>query len=185
MMSMASIDPALKAAGIIGTWNTDVPAGLSVLDEGAARLLAGNVDLTGRPIPLDVALGRTHPADRDWVFDRIRRVRRTGGSTSTEFRIVTETGDVRWILNRGYLSPDADGVMRGCGAYIDTTDSHRGPFWPAEADQITGADPLIEAVDRCLEARTAIDRVGNRTLRRLSDLLLFEIGRVLAKRIGT
>ena len=182
---MASIDPALKAAGIIGTWNTDVPAGLSVLDEGAARLLAGNVDLTGRPIPLEVVLGRTHPDDRDWVFDCIRRVRRTGGSTSTEFRIITETGDVRWILNRGYLTPDAAGVMRGSGAYIDTTDSHRGPFISAEADQIAETDPLIVAIDRCIEARAAIGQSGHPDLLRLSDLLLFEIGRVLAKRIGS
>jgi hypothetical protein len=183
MMSMASIDPALKAAGIVGTWNTNVPAGLSVLDRGAAQLLAGNIELAGQPLTLEVALGRTHPDDRDWVFERIRRVRRTGGTTSTEFRIVTETGEVRWILNRGLLTPDADGVMRGCGAYIDTTDSHRGPFLPVEADQITGADPLIEAVDRCIDAHKAVGRVGSRNLLRVSELMLFEIGRALAKRV--
>ena len=183
MTSIAASDPALRAAGIIGIWDTNVPAGLSVLDEGAARLLAGNVDLAGRPIPLDIALGRTHPDDRDWVFDRIRRVRRTGGSTSTEFRIVTETGEVRWILNRGYLAADANGVMRGRGAYIDTTDSHRGPFLVVGAEQPDKPDPLIEAVDRCIDAHKAVARVGDRGLLRLSELMLFEIGRTIAQRI--
>lgn len=183
MMSIAEISPALKAAGIIGTWNTDVPVALSILDEGAAQLLAGNVELAGRPVPLEVALGCMHPDDRDWVFERIRRVRRTGGSTSTEFRIVTETGEVRWILNRGYLAPDANGAMFGRGVYIDTTDSHRGPFLPSEADQIADTDPLIEAVDRCVDAHKAVGRVGNRNLLRLSEMVLFEIGRALTTRI--
>ena len=183
MTSIAASDPALRAAGIIGIWDTNVPAGLSVLDEGAARLLAGNVDLAGRPIPLDIALGRTHPDDRDWVFDRIRRVRRTGGSTSTEFRIVTETGEVRWILNRGYLAPDTNGVMRGRGAYIDTTDTHRGSFQVVGADRSAEPDPLIEAVDLCIEAHKAVGRVGDRGLLRLSELMLFEIGRTIARRI--
>ena len=182
-MGTTAITPALKAAGIIGTWNTDVPAALTVLDEGAAELLAGNIELAGRPMPLEVALGRTHPDDRDWVFERSRRVCRTGGTTSTEFRIVTETGEVRWILNRGFLAPDANGVMRGCGAYIDTTDSHRGPFLVVGADQALKADPLIEAVDRCIDAHKAVGRVGNRSLLRLSELMLFEIGRALAKRV--
>lgn len=179
---MGEISPALKAAGIIGTWNTDVPAALSILDEGAAQLLAGNVELAGRPVPLEAALGRIHPDDRDGVFGRIRRVRRTGGSTSTEFRIVTETGEVRRILNRGYLSPDANGVMRGRGAYIDTTDSHHGPFLVVGAEQPDKPDPLIEAVDRCIDAHKAVGRVGQGNLIRLSELMLFEIGRTLARR---
>ena len=183
-MSMTEINPALKAAGFIGTWNTNVPAALSVLDEGAAQLLAGDIELAGQPIPLEVALGRTHSDDRDWVFNRIRRVRRTGGSMSSEFRIVTETGEVRWILNRGYLAPDANGVMRGRGAYIDTTDSHRGPFLVVGADQPDEPDPLVEAVDRCIDAHKAVGRVGQRSLIRLSELMLFEIGRALARRTG-
>lgn len=182
---MSEISPALKAAGIIGTWNTDVTAALSVLDEGAAQLLAGNIELAGRLIPLEVALGRTHPDDRDWVFERIRRVRRTGGATSTEFRIVTDTGEVRWILNRGYLAPDENGVMRGRGAYIDTTDSHRSPFLVVGADYPSKPDPLIEAVDRCIDAHKAVGRVGNRSLLRLSELMLFEIGRTIARRTRT
>lgn len=179
---MAAISPAFQAAGIIGTWDTDVPAALSVLDEGAAQLLAGNIELAGRPIPLEVALGRTHPDDRDWVFGRIRRARRTGGAISSEFRIVTETGEVRWILNRGYLAPDAHGLMRGRGAYIDTTDSHRGPFLVVGADHPAEPDPLIEAVDRCIDAHKAVGRVGQESLIRLSELMLFEIGRTLARR---
>jgi hypothetical protein len=116
---------ALQAAGFVGVWDTDVRAGRSVLDSGAASLMAGDPGLAGTPLPLDAALGRIHPADRDWVFGRIRHVRHTGGPVSLEFRVVTGTGETRWILNRGCLSPDSDGRLHGRGAYIDVTDLHR------------------------------------------------------------
>lgn len=173
---------ALRAAGIVGTWETDVPAAVSFLDEGAAALLAGDVGLAGQALPLEVALGRTHPDDRSWVFGRIRQARQTGGPISAEFRIVTETGDVRWILNRGSLAPDRAGAMHGYGAYIDTTDSHRGPFLSAQPAETNEADPLIVAADRYIEAHAALGQTGYRKLRRLSELTLFEIGRALAER---
>lgn len=185
MVSIAAVSPALQAAGFIGTWDTDVPAGLSVLDEGAAQMLAGNAGLAGQLVPLDVALGRTHPDDRGWLFDRIRRVRQAGGPVSAEFRILTDTGDVRWILNRGCLAPDERGAMHGCGAYIDTTDSHCSLSLPDHPIEIYETDPLIVAVDRCIAAHAAIDRVGDRGLRRLSDMMLFAIGRTLAGRTRT
>lgn len=108
---------ALDAAGIVGTWDTDVPAGLSLLDEGAATLLAGNRALAGKPIPLDIAFGRIHPDDREWVFAAVRRVRQTGGPIAIEFRVLAAAGEIRWVLNRGHLTPDATGAMRGYGAY--------------------------------------------------------------------
>lgn len=181
----SSTEFALRAAGFVGTWNTDVQAGRSVLDEGAATLLAGNAALAGERLPLEVALGRTHPADRDWVFDRIRRARRTGGPFSAEWRITTEAGEVRWILTRGVLAPDEAGMMRGQGIYVDTTDHHSSPFLPslaAEQRELDASDPLITAADRCLEAHTAILQTGHSTVRRLSDTLLWELGRALARR---
>ncbi len=119
---------ALQAAGLIGTWNTDVKAARSVLDSGAAALLAGDVGLAGQPLPLEIALQRAHPDSRDWVFDRIRRMRRTGGPFSAEFRVETPTHHVKWVLTLGILAPDEAGMMRGPGCYIDTTSTHTKPF---------------------------------------------------------
>jgi hypothetical protein len=177
---------ALRAAGIVGTWETDVVAGRSLLDAQAAALMAGDQALADVPLPLDVALGRVHPADRGWVFERIRRVRQTGGPFSAEFRVRTNSGEVRWVLNRGVLAPDASGAMRGLGAYIDTTDVHRGSFMPRGADRPAArsldADPLEAAADLCISARDVIERTGKPSLRLLIDMLLLEIGRTLARR---
>lgn len=176
--------PALIAAGFVGTWNTNVAAGLSILDEGAASLLAGNVSLAGKPLPVEAALACTHPEDRMWVFERIRRVRQTGGSFSAEFRVLTATGDVRWVLNRGTLVPDHAGKMQGSGAYIETTDTHARSFIPAASLPQIKDDPLITAADRCIEAHAAIQRSDRSDLRYLTEALLSGIGRALAQRRG-
>jgi hypothetical protein len=182
MMFNDAMAPALQAAGLIGVWNTNVVAGRSMLDEGAAAVLAGNPSLAGEPLPLEVALGRTHPDDRDWVFERIRRVRQTGGPFSAEFRILGEKNEVRWVLNRGTLVRNQAGAMQGRGIYIDTTDSHSGPFFPAAAPEHNLEDPLIAAADHCMEVHAALKRGGPVDLRRLSEALLFGIGRSLATR---
>ena len=153
-----------------------------MLDEGAAAVLAGNTALAGQPLPLEAALARTHPKDRDWVFERIRRVRQTGGSFSAEFRILTDTNEVRWVLNRGALSPDERGAMQGRGAYIDTTDAHRNTFISAaslDQDTVTALDT---AADHCIAAHAALKRGGRFDLHRMSEMLLFGIGRALARR---
>ncbi|MCJ2139979.1 PAS domain-containing protein [Methylobacterium sp. E-066] len=181
MIPLALTAPALKAAGFIGIWNTNVTAGRSLLDEGAAALLAGNPSLAGEPLPMEVALGRIHTDDKGWVFDRIRRVRQTGGSFSAEFRVVTETG-VRWVLNRGTLVPDEFGRMHGQGAYIDTTNTHSDVFMPAASITQDIEDPLIAAADHCVEVHTTLKRGDYPDLRHLSEMLLVGIGRTLALR---
>ncbi|KQO56184.1 diguanylate cyclase [Methylobacterium sp. Leaf87] len=179
MLSAMTSVFAPEAAGIVGTWNTDVAAGLSLLDEGAAALLAGNPDIAGKPIPLDVAFARIHPDDREWVFAWVRHVREIGGPVAAEFRVLTASGEIRWILNRGHLHRDATGVMRGHGTYIDTTDAHRALAPPdVEAD----TDPLHQAADHCMRAHAAIRRSGDTHLALMVDMLLLEIGCVLARR---
>ncbi|MCJ2118507.1 PAS domain-containing protein [Methylobacterium sp. J-001] len=185
MVALTAAVPALHAAGLIGIWNTDVAAGRSVLDEGAAAVMAGNPGLAGQPLPLEAALGRIHPDDRDWLFRQIRQVRRTGGSFSAEFRVLGEAGAVRWILNRGTISHIEDGRMQGLGAYIDTTVGHRSSNVPAALFAQGGEDPLLVAADRCIEAHTALKAGDHVDLRSLSELLLTSIGRTLARRLSS
>ncbi|MDP4023609.1 PAS domain-containing protein [Methylobacterium sp. NEAU 140] len=179
MSTISSRAEALKAAGLIGTWETDVQAGVSVLDREAAALLAGSATLAGQPLTLEAALARVHPDDRDWLFARIRRTRQTGGPIAVEFRILGAAGEIRRVLTRGILARDARGAMRGYGAYIDTTGFDRPPSI-AEPDRYP--DPLTEAESQVLRAREALGRSGNGPLLLAADLLLWEIGRALAAR---
>ncbi len=183
MLVQPSADLALRAAGYVGTWVADVSAGRSVLDEGTAALLAGDADLAGKPLPLELALRRTHPDDRNWVFERIARVRQTGGPVSAEYRVLTEAGDVRWVLDRGSLISDPAGAIHGRGIIIDTTDSHRGPFLPHQPAELSPDDPMVQAAEHLLLARAAIIAAGHQGLRAMSDLALVEVGRALARRM--
>lgn len=185
MVALTAAVPALRAAGLIGIWNTDVAAGCSVLDEGAAAVMAGNAGLAGQPLPLETALGRIHPDDRDRLFGQIRQARRTGGPFSAEFRVLNDEGNVRWILNRGTISPNESGGMQGLGAYIDTTVGHRSYSVPAALFAQGGEDPLLIAADRCIEAYTALKAGDHADLRSLSELLLTSIGRTLARRLSS
>lgn len=180
MLSAGMNGIALQAAGIIGTWNTDVGVGLSRLDEGAATLLAGNAKLAEQPISLEVAFACIHPHDRDWVFAWVRTVRQAGGPVAAEFRVLTRAGEVRWILCRGYLGRDAAGTMRGHGIYIDITATRiaAAPLpLPAPED-----DPLHVAADHSLRAHAAIRRSGDPYLTVLANTLLMGIGYVLARK---
>ena len=173
MLLASTAAPALQAAGFVGTWDTDVPAGRSVLDDGAARMLAGDLSLAGRPLPLDVALGRVHPEDRDWVFGKIRRVRQEGGPVSLEFRVVTGTGE----------------TLRGRGAYIDITDLHSRAAAVPDGGGSPKAEPLDAehldaAADHCLQVHTALERHGDTYLRMISGMLLLGIGRAIARRVA-
>ncbi|WP_264046863.1 PAS domain-containing protein [Methylobacterium flocculans] len=182
MTLVREVIPALKAAGFVGIWNTNAVAGRTILDDGAAELLAGNVSLAGQPIPLEAALGATHPDDRAWLFERVRRVRQTGGPFSAEFRVINSAGDVRWVLNRGVLKHDSTGTMHGLGAYIDTTDSHRPPFVSAASLHGGMDDPLEAAADHCLRAHAELKTVGDTYLRLRAEMLLTGIGQALARR---
>lgn len=182
MSSIAMSVPQLRAAGLVGIWSTNVVAGRSLLDEGAAKVLAGNASLADKPLPMEAALASIHPDDRIWVFERIRRVRQTGGSFSAEFRVLTAEGGVRWILNRGVLKPDDTGLMSGMGAYIDTTDSHTSTFISAASLNQDRDDPLALAADSCIEVHTALKSSGHTDLRLRVEHLLTGIGHALARR---
>lgn len=181
MLLASTTAPALQAAGFVGTWNTDVRAGRSVLDLGAASVLAGNPGLVGKPVPLDVALARIHPEDRDRVFGAIRGLRQTGGPIAREFRILTGTGETRWILDQGLLAFDETGRLHGCGAYIDVTNLY-GRSATRWVDDPVPTEPLDAAADHCIQLHTALERHGDAALRLLSRMLLLGIGRALAQR---
>lgn len=180
-----SLLPALRASGFIGAWETNVAAGHSILDVGAATLMAGDPALAGCPLNLEAALGCVHPDDRGWVFDRIRRTRRTGGGFAAEFRTLAADGTIRWVLNRGYLADTGSGI-HGYGAYIDTTDAHDAAkvVSLAERRRLPQREALESAAEHAIAARMAIDRSGLPRLRLLVDMLLWEMGRTLARRHG-
>ena len=78
-----------------------------------------------RAAKIDGALGLTHPEDREQYRARLRALR-AGAEIDTEYRILTDAGEVRYV--REIAKPICDGggrVVREHGAILDVTDVKR------------------------------------------------------------
>ena len=110
----------VTAAAGIGTYD--------VGPDGAALCSPRYLDMYG--LPRDTAalsferwMSLVHPDDRQWVKDRSFSALRSGKRLDYEFRIVrADTGEVRWIDNRGKIRLDEAGKpVRSYGAQWDIT----------------------------------------------------------------
>ncbi len=174
------LPPALEASGFVGIWTWDIEADLVVLDGLAAELLAGSADLAGCPLTLDAATKCLHPEDRDRIqADFLRQARRCG-PILIEYRVLSPSGQVRWVLDRGRIDKDPDGSLQGRGVLIDITDTRE----PAPSETTDGVPlELMEAVEQCLRARGGIIASGSDSSRLLMDLLLLDLGRSIARKL--
>jgi two-component system sensor kinase FixL len=66
-------------------------------------------------------LSIVHPDDRPIALARVQRLV-SGQEDTSEFRIVTKLGEVRWIRESGRPETDANGVLRVYGAAQDVTE---------------------------------------------------------------
>lgn len=65
---------ALEASCVVGTWDWDHVRGVVVYDEGAARLLTGDPDLTKFEVSGPLAMAAVYPPDQDWLVQRMQNV---------------------------------------------------------------------------------------------------------------
>ncbi|GEP05219.1 PAS domain-containing protein [Methylobacterium oxalidis] len=169
-------------AVVVGTWVWHGGAGDHVLDDGAADLLLGDASLAQTPVNLDAALDRVHAEDRCAVFRRIRQAENEGGPIVLTYRVETDEG-VRWILDHGRIYAATDAApAHGHGILIDVTHRMCAGGEASETDRAP-LSPLDRAARHAIAARRAIDADGTPVLRQMVDLLMWEIGRAIARRI--
>lgn len=173
-----------ESAIILGTWMCGETEGHRVLDEGAAELLTGYPELAGTELPLDIVTQRIVPTDRAAFSATVKRAEREGGPIVVEYRVRTPDGQ-RWLLSHGRAYAAAPGVpARGHGVLIDITDRKLRDKLDRGRLEDEADSHLENAARHTLAARHAIDVEGNALLRLLVDMLLMELGRALARRIG-
>lgn len=108
-------------AGEVGIWIYDLPAGTSTWNAQLYYML-GLKPRRG-PEPGDAFMKFIHPEDRKESLENLDRLIREKDHFSLEFRIVRPDGKVRWLIGKGRVDRDANGVpvfMRGIN--IDVTD---------------------------------------------------------------
>lgn len=172
-----------ERSAVIGTWMWTARSGFHVLDQGAAEILTGSPDLADSELPLDVVMRRIHPEDRSRFLTAVRRAEGESGVVAVEYRVRTSEG-WRWLLDHGRTYPEvSDQPAHGHGVLIDITQQKLLASGAKDGEE-EGVTPLERAARHALSARKAIGEDGSDSLRLLVDMLLLEVGRVIARRVS-
>ena len=108
-----------EKAAAFGIWQTDIPTEVLSFSEGFAKL-AG---LTGKTLHMSLSEWRTmiYPDDRASLDAAATKAMAEGGSFSSEFRLVTRNGSIRWMRCQARAEREGGQPKLLSGAMIDIT----------------------------------------------------------------
>ena len=108
-----------EKAAAFGIWQTDIPTDVLSFSEGFAKL-AG---LSGTPLRMDLSEWRKmiYPDDRASLDAAANKAMAEGGSFSSEFRLVTRDGSIRWMRCQARAEREDGQPKLLSGAMIDIT----------------------------------------------------------------
>lgn len=110
---------ALASSAPIAIWTTDPVGRVTYINRRALEFCGlSEAELMG-----DQWVNLIHPEDRAWVVDKMQEVHQTRESYEIEYRILSKSGDYRWILDSGGPWFGYDGDFCGfIGTVIDIHD---------------------------------------------------------------
>ncbi|KQU18061.1 hypothetical protein ASG63_23720 [Methylobacterium sp. Leaf94] len=176
------LQQALDSSDLIGRWEYDVSNDRVYAD--ALVALVFNIDpaAAAAGASLDAFTTGVHPDDRKRFVREIKRSAETGLPCTFEYRVCSADGVVRWVLDRGRITLDEEGrPLHGSGVLLDITQSRLGQNDEGSQQACQEPHPLERAAEHCLAARQVIQELPEPLLNRMSDMLLLEIGRALAR----
>lgn len=176
---------ALEASCVVGTWDWDHVRGVVIYDAGAARLLTGDAFLAEREIKGMPAAAAVHPDDREWLVEHMRQAARAGGLVLSEYRVIAPDGAVSWLLSRGRTYRDHfDRPLRSRGILIDITEMRDGGARYVMGSAPQAGDPLEQAADLAIAMKETLGSDPPAEVRAAADVLLFNLGRAIARAGG-
>ena len=179
---VSRLHDALDASCVVGIWDWDHVRGVVVYDKGAARLLTGDPDLTECEVSGLFAMAAVYPADQDWLVERMQEAVRAGGLMLAEYRVMTQDGGTRWLLSRGRTYQDEAGrPLRSNGILIDITEVREGGERYVLNNSARGEGSLEQAADLAIALKQMLGADAPSEVRATADLLLFSLGRALAR----
>jgi len=145
----------------IGTWDWDLKT-LRGSWSARTREILG-VDKS-EDVTVEDRLRTIHPDDRDWALEAVRQSILSGEEFSTEYRIVSPDGVVRWIASRGVVQRDDHGkAIRTTGIVRDVTERRE-------------AQESLKALNETLEQQVTQRTAERDRMWRLSGDLFLVIG---------
>ncbi|WP_447670094.1 PAS domain-containing protein [Methylobacterium sp. A54F] len=178
--SQVTLQAALDSGDVAGNWEWDIRSDRVNADALVALLFNVDPEHAEAGAPRAAFTAGIHPHDRQRVSDLIGACAREGSVYVTQYRVCSADGVDRWLLSRGRFLRDAEGLpVRGRGIVVDITESRTGEDASGAEEAAT---PLEHVADRAIAAHKAITVLNDPQLQLLSDALLLEVGRQLARR---
>ena len=152
-----TLGSALDAAGVVGTWETDLRTGIVCLRGSLAGLVGIESKRAAGGVALSTFFEGIHIDDRQRVSALVGIAHRSAGRFEAEFRTIGRDGCVRWVAARGQVEADSHGHGWRCmGVAVDVTDTRRtGPISDEDATEL-----VTRVVTAVVNARSAIDVLG-------------------------
>ncbi|MGO4717713.1 PAS domain-containing protein [Stenotrophomonas sp. 2MCAF14_2] len=181
-----SVNMALAAGAIVGTWFWDVQADQLTVDEALARAFGLDPAMAQRKLHLQDVLGAVHPDDLPALSAAIEQTVQTGGRFAHQYRARATDGSYHWLESIGRVDMDAQGRALGFpGVLIDIDERLRVE---AERDQAQALlRSFVEAAPGVMYAKDRQGRllIGNHGTTELIGLPPGEyIGRTDAELLG-
>jgi hypothetical protein len=172
----------IEASGEVGNWDLNMVTDRVRADALVASLFNVDPNLAEAGAPLALFVAGMHAEDRERVMELINQCAQRGGSYVAEYRVCSADGVTRWVLARGRFDLDAAGrPCRGRGIIIDITPCQVSENAYVSSEACATEHPLERAADWCVAAHRTIAELDDPTLKLLSEMLLLEVGRKLAK----
>lgn len=117
---------ALQAAGMIGTFDTDLQSNIVYSDTRFATMFSVAPEKGERGAPLSDYLSGIHPDDVEYVSNAIQKAVATGEKCILEYRVLPKDGAIHWLEVHGQCLYDAAGQpWRMPGVAVDITERKR------------------------------------------------------------
>ena len=181
VVSEVALEAAIRASGGVGFWTWNIKDDIAQADAVSALLFNLAPSQSRQGVSISVLMKAVHPEDSERLSSTIMDRVETGGSYSTEYRVVSPTGKIRWLFTRGHFFLDTEGKPdRGRGVIVEITDTRKDTEAWIELDGETIDDPVNRAADYCLAAHNEISKIGNSKLLMTIEILLLDLGRLIA-----
>lgn len=116
------LDLALRASGMVGTWDWDIKANLVTADERFAALYGVSPGRAASGLPIEDFLNAIHPDDAQRVMSEIGDTLKDAGPVRFEYRIIGADGSISWVVASGRVITDGAGTaIRLPGVVVDIT----------------------------------------------------------------
>lgn len=116
---------ALSSSSLIGTWDWNAGSGIVTVDDRCAAMFGIDVALAARGLPFGHYLAAIHPDDAGDVRHGLRLSNANLTEFRGEFRVLTPSGEPRWLVCVGRPYADLGGqIQRFTGVVVDVTIQH-------------------------------------------------------------